>query len=180
MKIFENPGKKNTAETMKLAFDYASQHGIKNILFATTTGWTAHQLPENHRDFNVVCVGESWGCNDPGMNPMGDSVMEEIRSMGVKLIFAPHAFTAAGTRNGLVSPPAIIADSLRMFSQGTKVCVEISAMALDCGAIPYGEECVAMGGTSMGVDTAMVLTPAHCNAILDTKIHTMLCKPLVK
>ena len=50
-------------------------------------------------------------------------------------------------------------------------------MALDAGAIPYGEKVVAVGGTGHGADTACTLTPAGANAVLDCKIHEILCKP---
>ena len=71
----------------------------------------------------------------------------------------------------------IIAHALRMLSQGVKVCVECAVMALDCEEIPYGEAVVAVGGTGHGADTACVLTPAGANAILECKIHEILCKP---
>ena len=180
MKIFEKPGKDNTKATMELAFATAKEKGIKNIVFATTTGFTPTMLPEGWEEFNVVCVGEVWGCVDPGLNPMTEEDMEKIRQMGVKLVICPHAFTATGTKNGYVSAPAVMADTLRMLSQGTKVCVEIAAMAVDCGTIPYMEPTVAMGGTGVGVDTAMVLRPSHCASILETKIDDLLCMPVVE
>ena len=34
-----------------------------------------------------------------------------------------------------------------------------------------------MGGSSYGVDTAVVITPAYSADILDTRIHEVLCKP---
>ena len=78
---------------------------------------------------------------------------------------------------GGIYPVEIIAHSLRMLSQGVKVCVECGVMALDCAAIPYGEAIVAVGGTGTGADTACVLTPAGANAILECRVHEILCKP---
>ena len=66
---------------------------------------------------------------------------------------------------------------LRLISAGTKVCVECASMALDNGAIEYGKPIVAVGGTSKGCDTAVVMTPAHANNILATRVHEFLCKP---
>ena len=65
-----------------------------------------------------------------------------------------------------------------MFGQGTKVCVEISTMALDSGLIPYNEPIIAIGGSAHGADTAMILKPEYSSAILDTKIQEFICKPL--
>ena len=65
-----------------------------------------------------------------------------------------------------------------MFGQGTKVCVEICAMAADAGLIPTGEAVVAVGGTGRGADTALALRPAVSSQVLKTKIDRILCKPI--
>lgn len=78
---------------------------------------------------------------------------------------------------GGVYPAQIIAQSLRMLGEGTKVCVEISTMAMDCGKIPYGEKIVAIAGSAEGADTAVILTPSHGSKIFETKIHEVICKP---
>ena len=180
MTVFEKPGRENTKTAFELAFAAAREKGIKNIVFATSTGFTPTMLPDDREGLNVVCVGEVYGAVDAGVNPMSEEDMDKIRSMGVKLVICPHAFTATGTKNGLSAPPAVMANTLRMFSQGTKVCVEIGAMAVDCGAVPYMEPAVCLGGTGVGLDTAMILRPSHCASILDTKIDEMLCKPFVE
>ncbi len=64
-----------------------------------------------------------------------------------------------------------------MLSNGTKVCVEVSVMALDAGLIPYGEPIIAIGGTGKGSDTAVIITPSHASSIFETKIHEIICKP---
>ncbi|MDD2390727.1 MAG: hypothetical protein PHP23_13465, partial [Desulfobacterales bacterium] len=70
----------------------------------------------------------------------------------------------------------LIADTLRLFGQGTKVAVEVAIMAADAGALS-GKNIIAIGGTSGGVDTALVLTPAHQSNFFDMKIHEIICKP---
>ena len=78
---------------------------------------------------------------------------------------------------GGVYPVEIIAHTLRMFGQGVKVGVEIAVMALDAGAIPYGRDVVAVGGSGEGADTAIVIRPAHAQAILETHISEIICQP---
>lgn len=78
-----------------------------------------------------------------------------------------------------VNPPSIVAHTLRMFGQGTKVAVEIAVMALDAGLIPYGSEVIAIGGSGGGADTALVVKPAHAKNFFDTQIREIICKPRV-
>ena len=70
-----------------------------------------------------------------------------------------------------------MANTLRMLGQGTKVCVEIAMMALDNGAIAYGRQVIAVGGTGRGADTICRLTPDYTADLLGTRIHEILCKP---
>lgn len=42
-----------------------------------------------------------------------------------------------------------------------KVGVEISIMTADAGLIPTDTEIIAVGGTGKGLDSAIVLKPAH-------------------
>lgn len=65
-------------------------------------------------------------------------------------------------------PAGIMSETLRMFGHGLKVCVEASIMALDAGAIPFGEPIIAVGGTAEGVDAAAILTPAHASKVFQT------------
>ena len=59
-----------------------------------------------------------------------------------------------------------------------KVCVEISVMAADTGAIPCGEvEVIAVGGTECGADTACVVRPAHANGFFSFEVREVLAIP---
>lgn len=104
-----------------------------------------------------------------------------LEAKGVRIVTAAHALSGAEralSRNfSGVYPVEIVAHTLRMLSQGTKVCVEIGMMAMDCGAVECGKPVVAVAGTGRGADTAVILTPAYTADFLSTKIHEMLCKP---
>ena len=75
-----------------------------------------------------------------------------------------------------VYPVLLMADTLRLFGQGTKVAVEIAVMAADAGALS-GEDIISIGGTGRGADTALVLKPAHQNNFFDLRIREIICKP---
>jgi len=91
----------------------------------------------------------------------------------------PPIERAITNKFGGLYPGGIVSNTLRMFGQGTKVCLEIAGMAIDAGMIPAGKEIIAVGGSGGGADTALVLIPAHSNAFFDTQILEVVCKPRV-
>ena len=78
----------------------------------------------------------------------------ELTDLGMKVLTTTHVLSGAergiSKSFGGVYPVEIVAHSLRMLGQGTKVCVEVSIMALDAGLIPYGEPIIAIGGSVLG------------------------------
>lgn len=66
-----------------------------------------------------------------------------------------------------------MADTLRLFGQGTKVAVEVTVMAADGGALA-GNDIIAIGGSGHGADTALVLKPAHQNNFFDLRIREII------
>ncbi len=176
---FETSGKANTLQTIELAKRVAGERGIRHIVVASNTGDTARLLAGT--GLNVVCVTHVQGFVDPGANEMSDSTRQELAVAGIKVLTTTHVLSGAerglSGKFGGVLPVEIIANTLRMFGQGTKVAVEVSVMALDAGLVPYGEPVLAIGGTGRGADTALILRPAHASKILETRILEVVCKP---
>jgi hypothetical protein len=106
-----------------------------------------------------------------------------LRDKGVELLTTTHLMAnverAVTNQFGGLYLGGAIANSLRMFSQGTKVGVEIAVMALDAGLIPYGKPVIAVGGSGGGADTALVLVPSHANRFFETEVHEIICKPRI-
>lgn len=73
-------------------------------------------------------------------------------------------------------PSTIIADTLRLFGQGTKVCVEIVSMAIDAGLIPP-EPVVAIAGTGYGADTVLLIEGKNSRKFFDMKVKEVIAKP---
>ena len=184
MKVFEKPGPTNTDETCRIAVERAKAINA-SIVSATTEGASGVRLCEIARDMGfqgkIVFVTHAYGSFEPGENKLSDEHRQTIVDYGATLVTAAHALS--GVERGMsrkfqgVYPAEIMANTLRMLSQGIKVVVEISCMALDAGRIDYGSEVVCMGGTGRGLDTAVVMSPAHASRIFDTKIHEILCMP---
>jgi len=182
---FKTPGPENTGETVKIAVSAAKERGISHIVVTSGSGATAFALMEEVKKQafigRVVCVSSVYGSREKGKNDMPDENRELLEKQGVRVCTAAHILSGAerslSRKFQGAYPVEIIAHTLRMFSQGTKVCVEVAVMALDAGLIPYGKPVIALGGTGRGADTAMILSPGYTSSILDTKIHEILCKP---
>jgi hypothetical protein len=67
--------------------------------------------------------------------------------------------------------------ALRTFGQGTKVALEIAAMAADAGLVRVDEDIIAIGGTGRGADTALVLAPSYVHRFFNTRVKEIICKP---
>lgn len=183
------PGKGNTPDTVRVAAKAAVSRAIRNIVVASNTGETAlafyealrAEAGESAGDYTVVCVTHHVGFQQPGHDEMDPEMRKRLTDMGFRLLTTTHLFR--GVETGIMKsfggayPAGLIAQTLRMLGHGTKVCVEITVMALDAGLIPYGDPVIAVGGTGRGADTALLLVPAHSNSLFDTQILEVLCKP---
>lgn len=176
---FEKKGKENTNDTIKLAIEEAEKRGIKHIVVASNTGETAELLKDVKQ--NVVVVTHAYGYAGPGKIEMESEEREKLIGYGFKVCTTTHVLS--GAERGISKvyggsyPLEIMANTLRMLGQGVKVTVEISTMALDSGLIPYGEDIIAIAGSGIGADTAVIIRPAYAAAILETKIKEIICKP---
>jgi len=181
---FENAGPENTRSTLEMAVKAARELGITNIVIATTGGDCARMMADeiDHEGLTVTIVTHAFGQKAPGTNPMPAETRSYLAGKGFNLCTAAHALSGAERSLSTVFsgayPVEIIAHTLRMFGQGTKVCVEICAMAADAGFIVGGEPVVAVGGTGRGADTALVLRPEVSSKIMRTRIDRIICKPI--
>ena len=184
MRVFEKPGPINTDETCRIGIDRAVLLRAP-IVSATTEGASGARVCEIAKELgyqgDIIIVTHAYGSKEPGINAMNDEDRKSLIAYGARLVTAAHALSGAergiSTRFQGAYPVEIIAHTLRMLSHGIKVAVEIGCIALDAGEISYGSEIVCMGGTGHGLDTAVVMTPAHANRIFETKIHEILCMP---
>ncbi len=180
MQYFDKPGRENTRRTLELAFERGRQLGLKEVVVASTKGETAFLAGEIFKDFKTVVVTYHCGFRQPFVNVMPAGVRQELEAKGMQVVAATHALSgverAVAKKHGGIYPALLIADTLRLFGQGTKVAVEISIMAADAGALTGGD-IVAVGGTSRGADTALVLKPANQSDLFDMQIREIVCKP---
>ncbi|MDH5532739.1 MAG: hypothetical protein OEX99_04645, partial [Candidatus Bathyarchaeota archaeon] len=105
----------------------------------------------------------------------------KIYENGAKVLTATHALSgverAVRKKFATILPVEIIANALRLFGEGTKVCVEISVMAADAGLIPVDKNVVTIAGTGRGADTALVIKPTSASDFFSLEIREVIAKP---
>jgi hypothetical protein len=177
----EAGGPASTDRTLQLARDRAAAIDARHIVVASYSGQTGARAAELFRGKNLVVVGGVYGFREPNRAQMQSGHRSVIETAGGRVLFAGHAFgmigRAVNKKFGAIQADELVANVLRLFSQGLKVACEISCMAVDAGLVPAGEETVAIAGTGQGADTAIVLRPANTHLFFDTRILEIICKP---
>jgi hypothetical protein len=178
---FQTAGKQNTDTLLRVVKGYIEREGIKDIVVASTTGETGAKAAKIFKGCNVVVVTHSFGFQKPGESELKEEFREEILRSGAKIFTGTHALSSAerAVRKtfGTIEPLELIASTLRLMGEGTKVCVEITLMAADAGLIPVDRDIVAIAGTGRGADTALRIKPANTGRFFDLKIREVIAKP---
>jgi hypothetical protein len=177
---FDKPGRQNTERTLELAAARARELGIGEAVLATSTGETALKALEIMAGIRLVAVTYHCGFKEPFQQVLPTAQRSDLNSRGVTLVTASHALSglerSVASRHSGVYPVLLMADTLKLFGQGTKVAVEIAVMAADAGALSGGD-IISIGGSGRGADTALVLKPAHQNNFFELRIREIICKP---
>ena len=162
---------------MKLAKRRADELGIKAIVIASYTGYAGVLASEVFKGYNLIVSAGMMGFTEPNVHRMVEENRDKMEANGAEVFYHLHAFGGLGRavkqRFGPIQVDEIIANVLRLFSQGVKVCLEISCM------IKAGEPVIAIGGSGGGADSAVILLPSNTHRFFDTKVLEVICKPRV-
>jgi hypothetical protein len=175
---FEKSGKENTEQTLALAFERAKARGVKKIVLASTWGDTARLAAERwaNSGIKIIAIPHQYGFMSSPSQRFPAELIASLEKQGHCVHFGTMLFH---TENMLQSNvPRALANMLRTFCQGMKVCVEILLMAADAGKVSEGETVVAVGGSGRGSDTAVVAVCASSNHISEFHVTEIICKPL--
>jgi len=178
---FEKAGSQNTETVLKLVKEYARLIGVRDIVVASTSGETGFAASKLLKGYNVVVVTHNTGFSEPGVQEMSEGHRKRILQNGAKIFTGTHALSSAERairkKFGTIGPLELIANTLRLMGEGTKVCVEIVLMVADAGLIPFDKDVIAVAGTGKGADTALVIKPANAGRFFDLKIKEVIAKP---
>jgi hypothetical protein len=180
---FEKAGMENTSACLEVAQQAIAESGYKHLVVASTKGETGMLFSTALKDrgMNIVVVTHSHGFKEPNTSEMPAEVRQTIEQNGARVFtgsLLTHSIETAFSSkfNGLY-PTTVVAQSLRRFGEGAKVCCEIVMMSADAGLIPEGAEILAVAGTTRGADSVLVIKSAVSKRFMDLKVLEILAKP---
>lgn len=178
---FNEAGEQNTDALLRIVEEYVEKEGIKNVVVASTTGETGAKASKIFRGYNIVIVTHCFGFREPGKTELKEEYRREILANGAKIFTGVHALSsverAIRKDFGTMQPLELIASTLRLMGEGTKVCVEITLMTADAGLIPVDKDVIAVAGTGRGADTALRIQPANSGRFFNLEIEEVIAKP---
>jgi len=178
---FFKPGGHNTRRTLEIAYERAEKLKVRNIIVSSTSGATGLSAVEFFKNRNLVVVTHSTGFLKADHQQLRPELKKKIEEGGARILTCQHALGGVGRavrrKLGTYQMDEIIAYTLRIFGEGTKVAIEIALMAADAGLVPTCEPCISMGGTGKGIDTALLLRPSSAQDFFDLRVMEILAKP---
>ncbi len=184
---FENGGPQNTDKALKIAKKYADQFNIKDIVLASTTGTVAEKASEifDTEHYNIMIVTHAYYfVNSTVRQEFSKEKLKSLKNKGLQFHIGTHAMSGIERGLRIKKEAWIFVDMLAkilglQFSQGVKVCIEISTTICDAGLIPDLErDIIAVGGTGRGADTVCIIKPAPTSNFKNLRVKAILCKPL--
>ncbi len=181
-RLFARAGEENTQAVLEAVARRTEERSIGKVLVATCSGETALKARKILKpSIQLIAVSHVCGFAKPDSQEMSEEKRRELEALNVPVLTAQHAFGGLGRaiRNklGTYQIDEIMAFTLRIFGQGTKVAIELALMAADAGLVRTDEDIISVGGTAQGADTALVVRPANSFQFFDLKVREVICKP---
>jgi hypothetical protein len=181
-RYFPKPGPANTGAVLEAVARRAKELSIDRVIVATSSGRTAFEARKSFDpSLEIIAVTHVTGFDEPNVQELSEEDRRALQAQGVEVLTCAHAFggVGRGVRNkvGTYQVDEVMAYTLRIFGQGTKVAVEIALMAADAGLVRTGEDVISVGGSGKGADTALVLRPATSSHLFDLRVREVICKP---
>lgn len=159
MTYFEAAGKENVDKTLELVNRIVEELGMKNVVIASTTGFTAEKAFGIFKDMNLslTFVGTE-------RSRFSSDLLGKLEEKGCNVCFS---------REVSYDYPDLVKLAFRRFSQGVKVAVEIAMIAAQKGFVSTEEDVVSVGKW----DTALIIKPATSDNFSELKVRELICMP---
>lgn len=177
--FLEDKNSDNTEFCLGVARDAAIARGISDVIVASTTGKTGIIAARMFQGTGIALIVVTHNFGFKEEVEMNEEKRLEIIRHGARIFTGTMVLRGIGAaikeKSGY-SEEQIIADTLRIFGQGVKVCCEMAAMVCDAGLVGV-REIIAVAGTGSGADTVCVIKPASSNNFFKMKVIEILAKP---
>ncbi len=185
-------GQINTEKTLELAIHRAKKLNIKKLVVASETGLSALKAVDLLRgsEIDLIVITSAAGTKientvigDLNIGIPDQTIWNKLERNGAKIVRATdplYNIGAALEHKGVPTLATLVRLSLKVISSGTAVCVTATLMATDNGALGEGEEVVAVAGSWVGLDTALVMRATNSVNSLKAgamQIREIICKP---
>jgi len=156
---FEVSGKENVDRTLELVKRLAEEHGFKNVIIASTTGFTAEKAYDVFRNMDVTLtfVGTE-------RNRFPIDLLKKLEEKRHHVCFS---------REISYDYPELAKLAYRRFSQGVKVAVELAMIAAEKGFVSTEEDVICVGKW----DTALIIKPSKSDNFSELKVRELICMP---
>jgi hypothetical protein len=156
---FSSPGRENVDEMLRLVRLLSEELGIKDVVVASTTGFTAKKAEEKFSGIgaHLTFVGTA-------RERFPTDLAEELKRKGCNVCFS---------REISYEYPDSVRVAYRRFCEGMKVAVEIAMIAAQLGYVPVDKDVISIGKW----DTAIVVKSAPPNKFEELKIREIICMP---
>lgn len=155
---FDKPGKQNTQKTLELAIKVAKKKRIRKIVLASATGFSARQAAKIRSGLKLIVVGIE-------RRTFPKYLVKQLERANHQVIFRREVESAYPQEKTIY----------QSVSQGTKIALEVALVATLRKAVKVGEEVIAVAGTGVGADTAVIVKAAKDFEYLT--VGELICKP---
>ena len=182
---FDVHGGINTDKTVDLAVRRAWELGIRKAVVASETGLTALKVLDAFPEGEVIVVSSAAGTCVEG-SVIGDlrvgipdeAMLEELKKRGAKIVRGTDPFWNLAAHTNLVDACKLGMMYFKVICGGIHVCITAVLEATDAGHLTQGEEVVALAGSFVGLDTAIVAGAANSvNFFKAFEVREIVCKP---
>ena len=190
---FDEPGEGNTDLVVKAVSRRLEAGGVSEVIVASTSGETAVRFARALKGkARLLCVSEApyrreWGEKWPCLKA---KFKKELKELGVDIIdevpYVFHDSVLENARWSAIFPERLVKETLYCFGQGLKVAVEVALLAVSCGKVAPFRDVIAVGGSSKGADTAIVLRATYPACLFDKdpakrlEIREVIAMPVTK
>lgn len=168
MVYYESPGKVNLDKTLELIKKKSEELGIKDVVLATSTGFTAEKAFEAFKGtdiiLTIISTDRQWW-DESFLEDFSKKLEEKGHNLFFIREISPYPF--------IKTPSPFIKTSYCRLSSGLWVAVYVTFFAVDKGFISTDNDII----TTANYNTALVIKPATSENFTEFRIKEIICKP---